>query len=279
LRDMLRIGLPLTASSLVLHGRYRLFALLIGGTAGASALGQVHMAFRLVDTVRELVFTAQWRLMLPMLSERQNNLPGLRAGVDRCLGWSSLAAFPLCGVMALSIQPLVQMLLGPIWRPSGDAALPLIGLSAWLFLAFPAGVAVIARGEPRYTLIANVAGTIGTALGVMLIRPASPMHAVLVWLGAQLLVSPYLLYANARVLRTRPLRMLRAGLPVLAAILLASVAAFMLLHALGEPASPVSLIALRLLIAIVVGAPIVLLVVTTSAGLFGRARAGVSLQG
>jgi O-antigen/teichoic acid export membrane protein len=279
LRDMLRIGLPLTASSLVLHGRYRLFALLIGGTAGASALGQVHMAFRLVDTVRELVFTAQWRLMLPMLSERQNNLPGLRAGVDRCLGWSSLAAFPLCGVMALSIQPLVQMLLGPIWRPSGDAALPLIGLSAWLFLAFPAGVAVIARGEPRYTLIANVAGTIGTALGVMLIRPASPMHAVLVWLGAQLLVSPYLLYANARVLRTRPLRMLRAGLPVLAATLLASVAAFMLLHALGEPASPVSLIALRLLIAIVVGAPIVLLVVTTSAGLFGRARAGVSLQG
>jgi len=43
LRDMLRIGLPLTASTLVQHGRYRLFALLIGGTAGAAALGQVHM--------------------------------------------------------------------------------------------------------------------------------------------------------------------------------------------------------------------------------------------
>ena len=66
LRELLRVGLPLTASTLVQHGRYRLFALLIGGTAGAAALGQVHMAFRLVDAVRELAFTAQWRLMLPL---------------------------------------------------------------------------------------------------------------------------------------------------------------------------------------------------------------------
>ena len=101
LRELLRIGLPLTASTLVQHGRYRLFALLIGATAGAAALGQVHMAFRLVDAVRELAFTAQWRLMLPLLSERQHDLPALQAGVDRCLGWSSLLAFPLCAVMAV----------------------------------------------------------------------------------------------------------------------------------------------------------------------------------
>jgi len=53
-RAMLKIGLPLTISTMVQHGRYRLFALMIGATAGAAALGQVHMAFRLVDTVREL---------------------------------------------------------------------------------------------------------------------------------------------------------------------------------------------------------------------------------
>jgi O-antigen/teichoic acid export membrane protein len=47
LRELLNIGLPLTASTLVQHGRYRLFALLIGATAGAAALGQVHIAFRL----------------------------------------------------------------------------------------------------------------------------------------------------------------------------------------------------------------------------------------
>jgi O-antigen/teichoic acid export membrane protein len=278
LRDMLRIGLPLTASTLIQHGRYRVFALLIGGTAGAAALGQVHMAFRLVDTVRDLAFTAQWRLMLPLLSERQDDLRGLRASLDRCLAWSSLLAFPLCGAMALSIQPLVQILLGPVWQPSGAAALPLIALTAWLFLAFPSGVAVIASGMPRYALIGNIAALAATVLGVMLIRPASPIDAVLVWLGAQLFISPYLLHANARVLRTRPLRPLRAGVPMLAAVLLASIAAFVLPHVMGEPQSPVTLIVLRLLIAIAVGVPSVLLLVAAPGGFFARGRPGVSLQ-
>jgi O-antigen/teichoic acid export membrane protein len=267
LRELLRVGLPLTASTLVLHGRYRLFALLIGGTAGATALGQVHMAFRLVDAVRELAFTAQWRLMLPLLSERQNDLPALRASMDRCLAWSSLLAFPLCAAMAVAMQPLVATLLGPSWQPSGEAALPLIALTAWLFLAFPAGVAVIARGEPRYALIANVAGTVATCCGVLLIRPANPLHAVLVWLGAQMFVTPYALWANAHVLRTAPLRPLRAGVPLFAASLAATVMAFVVPQMIGEPVSPAWLLVARLAIVAAVGIPLAL---TTAApiGLF-----------
>lgn len=246
LLELLRIGVPLTASTLVYHGRYRLFALLIGGTAGAAALGQVHMAFRLVDSVRELAFTAQWRLMLPVLSERQQNLSDLRAAMDRCLGWSSLVAFPLCSAMAVAVQPLVALLLGPAWRPSGNASLPLIALTAWLFLAFPAGVAVVARGELRYTLIANVAGIIATSLGVLLMHPVTPVHAVLVWLGAQMFVTPYVLWANGHVLDTAPLRPLRAGLPLLMTTLFATALAFLLPRLLGRPESPAWLLLLRL---------------------------------
>src|SRR6185436_9131363 len=84
-RQVLRLGLPLTASTLVQQGRYRRFALMIGATAGAAALGQVHMAFRLVDTVRELAFTAQWRLMLPVLSAHQDDIAAMRSDMDRCL--------------------------------------------------------------------------------------------------------------------------------------------------------------------------------------------------
>jgi O-antigen/teichoic acid export membrane protein len=270
LRELLRIGLPLTASNLVHQGRYRVFALLIGATAGAAALGQVHMAFRLVDAVRELAFTAQWRLMLPLLSERQNDLPALHDGVDRCLGWSSLLAFPLCAAMAVCIQPLVALLLGPVWQSSGDAALPLIAVTAWLFLAFPAGVAVIARGEARYTLIANIAGMAATVVGVLLVRPANPLQAVLVWLGAQMFVSPYILCTNARVLDTTPLRPLRAGVPLLAVSLLATAAAFAVPRAIGEPASPTWLLVARLSIAAAVGLPLILLT-AMPAGWFRRA--------
>ncbi len=148
-----------------------------------------------------------------------------------------------------------------------------IALTAWLFLAFPAGVAVIARGEARYTLIANIAGTVATAVGVLLLRPGTPLQAVLVWLGAQVFVSPYVLWANAHVLGTTPLRPIRAGVPLLAASLLATIAAFVLPQAMAEPQSPVSLMALRLLIAIAVGVPGALLLSTVPRGLYGRAPA------
>ena len=229
-REMLRVGLPLTASTLVQHGRYRLFAVLIGVTAGAAPLGQVHMAFRLVDTVRELAMTALWRLMLPGLAERQNDLPALGAQVDRLLALSALVVFPLCGAMAVSVGPLVRLLLGPVWEPAGLAALPLLGVSAWLFLGFPAGVAVVARGKARYTLIAILAGTGAVLLGVLLLRPAHAFEAVLVWLAAQLMIAPYTLMVAARFLPSAVgssglsslVRPIRAGLPVMGLAVLAT---------------------------------------------------------
>ena len=105
-RELLALGLPLTASTLVQLGRYRLFVLVIGATAGAAPLGEVHMAFRLVDTVRELVFTALWRLMLPAMSARQQELAALRRVMDRCLGLAALVVLPLLGMMAVMIVPL-----------------------------------------------------------------------------------------------------------------------------------------------------------------------------
>jgi len=228
IRGLLRVGLPLTASTLVLHGRYRLFALLLGATAGPSALGQVHMAFRLVDAVRELVSTALWRLMLPSMSERQADPPALLRQIDRALGLIGLTLFPLCGAMLVGIAPLTRLLLGPAWAPAGLAALPLVGVAAWLFLQFPSGVACVARGAPQYALRANLASTVALVLGVLLLRPATPLAAAWIWLAAQFLVAPYVLATTARVLGTPLLRPLRAGVPALAATALASGVALLL---------------------------------------------------
>jgi O-antigen/teichoic acid export membrane protein len=211
-RDLLTVGLPLTASTLVQIGRYRLFAILIGGTAGAAALGQVHVAFRLVDTVRELAFTALWRLMLPILSEQQHDRAALLASVDRLLRLSSRLMLPLCAVLAISLVPTVSLLLGQNWVPAGHAALPLVGLMGLLGLMFPSGVALVAAGGARQALFANLAGLVATAILVEIARPEDPWHAVLVWCGGQLFVSPYALWMNGKALGVGPLRPLRAGL-------------------------------------------------------------------
>jgi PST family polysaccharide transporter len=214
-RSLLSIGLPLTASTLLQIGRYRVFAILIGGTAGAAALGQIHVAFRLVDTVREIAFTAMWRLLLPILSEHQHNQAALRRQVDRLLLLSSAVTLPLCGGLALTLVPLTTLVLGPAWHTAGVAAEPLVAVMVLLVLMFPSGSALIAVGQARYALYANLAGLAATVAIALLVRPATPWAAVLVWCGAQLFVSPYSLWMNGRVLGVGPLRPLRAGVPML----------------------------------------------------------------
>ena len=231
-RSLLHIGLPLTASTLLMIGRYRVFAILIGGTAGATALGQVHVAFRLVDTVREITFTAMWRLLLPILSEHQHDSAGLRRQVDRLLALSSLVTLPLCGGLALALVPVTRLILGPAWRAAGEAAEPLVVLMALLALTFPSGAALVATGGARFTLYANIAGLVATVLLVLLVRPATPWDAVLVWCGAQVFISPYSLWVNGKALGVGPARPLRAGMPM-ALISIAGVAAAMLVDSGG----------------------------------------------
>lgn len=245
-RELLRVGFPLVVNTMVQHSRYRLFALLIGGTAGPVALGQVHMAFRLVDTVRELINTALWRLCLPTMSERQADLPALRASVVRFLDMTAVVLFPIFGAMFVCIDPLVRLLLGPLWAPSADASMLLIGLTIYSFLYFPAGTALIARGNTRLTLYSALVMTALTLLGVELLRPATPMAAVWVWSGAQLLVFPALQYATARLLEDSVLRQVRAGLPALALTMAATAVALLAPRLLGEPASNIWLIVERL---------------------------------
>jgi O-antigen/teichoic acid export membrane protein len=212
IRSLLRVGLPLTASTVVLIARYRLFAILIGGSAGAAVLGQVHIAFRLVDTVRELTFTALWRLMLPDLSEHQHNRASMLAQVDRWLRWSICLVFPLCAVLALVLTQVVALLMGPAWVAGGQAAVPLVGMMALSTLLFPSGVALIAFGQARYTLYGNIAALLLACGGVVVLRPQDPWHAVVIWTVAQIAVYPYAMWVNARALGVPMVRPISGGL-------------------------------------------------------------------
>ena len=254
-RELLRVGFPLVLSTLVQHSRYRLFALLIGGTAGATELGQVHMAFRLVDTVRELVNTAFWRLTLPLMSERQHDLPALRASIARLLAMTGLVLFPLFGAMLVVIDPLVRLLLGRVWAPSAEASAVLIVLTMYGFLYAPAGTALVARGITRFTLGAMFAMTVLTLAGVLVVRPHSPQAAVWVWAGAQLVVFPVMQFGTARLLDDTVYRQVRAGLPALALASVAIAAALLLPRLLGEPQHPLLLIAERLAVGVGVYVP------------------------
>ncbi len=210
-KSLLTLGVPLTASTLVLIARYRLFAILIGGSAGAAVLGQVHIAFRLVDTVRDLTFTALWRLMLPALSEHQHDRAAMLTEVDRWLRRSACVIVPLCLALPVMLTQVVEVIMGPKWAAAGQAAIPLVGLMALSALMFPSAVALVAVGQARLTLYGNIASMLLGCLGVVLFRPADPRHAVMVWCVSQLVVCPYAMWVNARALGVNLLRPLSGG--------------------------------------------------------------------
>jgi polysaccharide transporter, PST family len=213
-RTLLATGIPLTASTLATIARYRLFAVLVGATAGAAVLGQVHIAFRLVDTVRELTFTALWRLMLPALSQHQADRPALLLHVDCWLRRCAIIIAPLCAILGIGLTQIVALVMGSSWAATGHAALPLVVLMAWSGWGFPSGVALVALGQARFALYTNLASLTCSVAGVLLWRPTNPWQAVMIWTASQILVSPYLMWANARALRVGILRPLSGGFGV-----------------------------------------------------------------
>jgi len=248
-RALLAVGLPLTASTLVQQARYRVFALVIGATAGPAVLGQVHMAFRLVDTVRELAITALWRLALPTMSERQHDPRALQESLDRMLALSGLVLFPAAGAMLVTLPDIVRLVLGPVWAPAGQAACLLTLLAAVSFLTFPGGVALIARGRARRALAVSLATTLLTLAGALALRPATPDDAALLWIGAQLLVMPWSCLLVAGAMGAPVLAQLRAGLPALALAGVATGAAALV------PAGDAGAICLRLAVGAAVYVP------------------------
>lgn len=231
---MLRQGLPLVAGTLVQLARYRLFLLLVGGMLGPAALGQLHVAFRLVDTVRELLATALWRVLLPSLSEQRDDLRGLAMAMDRMLGLYAVALLPVCGLLAISLEPVTMLVLGPDWAMSAEAALPLVGLLAWAILAFAANVGAIVRGAARMILCAHLAALGLTLTGAVLLQPETSVQAVWVWVGAQILVLPWILWRLTLVLERSALALLQAGLPALAGMCVAALAALWVPSVWGE---------------------------------------------
>jgi len=56
-----------------------------------------------------------------------------------------------------------------------------------------------------------VASMLLSCLGVILLRPTDPHHAVMIWCASLLAVSPYAMWVNARALGVNMLRPLSGG--------------------------------------------------------------------
>lgn len=223
---LLRLGVPMAGSVLVQHAKYRLFALLVGGMLGPAALGQLHLAFRLVETGRDVASTALWRLLHPAFAECGADAGALRARLEAALAGYAPVLLAACAAAMLAGGPGIRWLLGPGWEAAASAVPPLVLLAGWTFLTFAAGTAAIARGGAGLFLAVNLAGLGLTLAAAALWQPASPAAAAWLWTGVQAALSPWLVARLAQRLALPAGVLFRAGMPGLAAAGLAWAAGF-----------------------------------------------------
>jgi O-antigen/teichoic acid export membrane protein len=224
---------------------------ILGRLSGATALGFYSLAFQLISLpVQKLTANAN-QAAYPVFCRLQNDLPRLRDWYLRLTVLLGFLGMPALAGMALVAEDAFAVLLGERWLPAVPAFrwLSVVGILMVYGATLPP--LLNARGRPdvvlRYTAACAVLYPCGFLVGA---RLGGVTGVCIAWLVL------YPLVVSALFLLTRSLTgvglgdLVRAQLPVVAAVLFMAVVVLLLRGALPEACPPWQ----RLLAAVVAGA-------------------------
>lgn len=132
-RRLLRTGFEIMTASIMNLIGPRVVDAIVGLFLGVALLGQLRIAWRIVDFVNQLTFQPVLGVALSSLSRLQNDKPALRRAFLRFVQVSGLATIPVFVGLALIAVPLFDLMLGPQWAP----AVPLFQILVLVSLAAP----------------------------------------------------------------------------------------------------------------------------------------------
>lgn len=190
LGPILRLGAANGGNALLFIARYRVFALLAGASGGAAFLGHLHMAFRLVDMLRDLATGALHRLLLTLYSPMQNDLPAMQAAYRKSTEMVSVIVVPCFLGLAVCLGPVVRLLLGEGWADAETPGVILAVFAAWSMVRYPSAAVKMAKGRSVLLLGNGVLLTVVTIGLVALVRPSDLALASLLWVGPALAMIP-----------------------------------------------------------------------------------------
>ncbi|WP_405088267.1 oligosaccharide flippase family protein [Microbispora sp. NBC_01389] len=120
-RRLLRFGLPLAGSSIVVFLVANLDQFVVGHLLGATALGFYVLAFNLSNWPVS-VFSQPVRSVAPAAFARLQHDPlALRGAFTSTAGLLVAVTVPVCLLLAGAAGPLVRFVYGPVWEPAASA--------------------------------------------------------------------------------------------------------------------------------------------------------------
>jgi PST family polysaccharide transporter len=134
-RRLLRFGLPLAGSSVVVFAVKFVDQFVVGSVLGPVALGLYVLAFNLSNWP-VMMFSQPVREVSPAAFARlQNDPPALRSAFVSSVGLLAAITMPICLVLTGAAEPIISVVYGARWTPAA-AALAWLGLFAGLRILF-----------------------------------------------------------------------------------------------------------------------------------------------
>lgn len=196
--EIMSYGGVRVAHQAVYQAYYRAFVLAVGTQLSAAALGQLHLAFRLVDQTRNLIHSVAWRFGLARLAPLQHDHAAQAVAAGGIASALGLVAFPLFAGMAATAPDLVRAMLGDgftgMAMPLAILAVQTIGQLARTHV----GLLVAARGWPRLNLYPTAATAVVVVVATLLIPMQTSAHAALIWTVCWLATLPVSVVLAAR---------------------------------------------------------------------------------
>ncbi len=195
LADLWPVAGPQILSVIVTAGRYRLFVLALGVVTTEAVVAVCNVAFRLLDSALNVVWSSVPRLSLPRLSALQANRGDMAEAYGHLAQLQALMGMPIAAGIALTAPDLIRALLGPVWLDAAEAT-RLVGWVA--VLSFAWGLVV-----PLAALLAA--------------RPATPFGVAVCWASSTVFMAPWVVWLALGELKRSPLWLLGRIAPALLA--------------------------------------------------------------
>jgi PST family polysaccharide transporter len=166
-RWQLRYIVPTLGAAVLFNLQARIVILFVGQVFGATVLGYVHVAQRVVQAFSDFASAASYQLMLPLMARHQGDRSALASGFRRATGLFTAAVLPLLIGLAVVAPDVIRLAFGAAWQP---AILPLQLLALSLALGFirqPSGMVFQAAGRPGYNFTATCISFVVTVVGLL----------------------------------------------------------------------------------------------------------------
>jgi O-antigen/teichoic acid export membrane protein len=151
-RELFSFGANVLGAGLLRIIGFQADRLLIGYVLGTTEVGYYSVAQRLLMIVSDLLSGSAERIVLPLFARLQHDRERVRRGLFAAGRILSLAAFPCFAGLAATAPLVIDVGLGPQWRPALLATQLLVPMSLCFSLSFFFAPLLTALGRPIWRL-------------------------------------------------------------------------------------------------------------------------------